>query len=156
MTNFNVKLKDKDNNYLFPYTRVDQVEGVENINVYSSTKLQTGKDIDGVNFDGTTSISHYALCTTSSSTSEKAVIIENFNIKEGSRVEIKFQNGNTATNPTLNINGLGAYPIHCQGSNVSSSLIVPNYPYTLLFTGTSWDITGGIPLNSRVMTITYW
>ena len=156
MTNYNVKLKDKDNNYLFPYTRADQVEGIENINVYSSTKLQSARSIDGKNFDGTSSISHYALCTTSSSTTEKTVIIENFNIKEGSRVEIKFQNGNTVTNPTLNINGLGTYPIQCQGSNVSSSLIVPNYPYTLIFTGTAWDITGGIPINSTVMTITYW
>lgn len=155
-TKYNVKLKDKDGNPLYPYTRVDQVEGIEDINVYSSTKLQSAKSIDGIEFDGTGPISHYALCTTAKNVVEKAVIIENLNIVEGARVEIKFKNGNSATNAKLNVNGLGAYPIQCQGSNVSSSLLVANHPYTLIFTGNSWDITGGIPLNSTVMTITYW
>lgn len=59
--------------------------------------------------------SRYGLCSTSSSTANKEVTIadKNFSlITGGARVTVNFQNDNSATNPTLNVNQSGAKPIY--------------------------------------------
>ena len=58
--------------------------------------------------------SRYGLCSTSSSTTNKEVTIadKDFSLITGARVTVNFQNNNSATNPTLNVNQSGAKPIY--------------------------------------------
>lgn len=156
MKKFNVKLKDKDGNYIYPYTRVDQVEGIEDINVLSSTKLRTEQTIDGIKFNGEASISRYAVCSTEANSSEKKANIKNFELIVGAKVIIMFENKNTAEISSLNINDTGSFPIRYKGSNVSAGLLESKFPYSLIFSGESWEISGGAPIDTSVMTIKYW
>ena len=66
----------------------------------------------------------YCDCTTSTSTAAKVVTCDGFELEEGARIIIYFPAANTATNPTLNVNGTGAKQIYyrdapIQGNNPS-------------------------------------
>ncbi len=156
MQNFNVKLKDKNGNCIFPYTRADQVEGIESINVSSATKLKSAQSIDGISFDGTSSVLRYTICDTASGTAEKTVSLSNFILAQGAKITVKFTNANSADSPELNVNDTGAFPIVYKGSNVSAGFLEANFPYSFIFSGDNWEITGGAPIDTSVMTITYW
>lgn len=53
----------------------------------------------------------YGTNTQTGSTVAKTVAISNFTLTQGQRVTVLFTNKNTATSPTLNVSGTGAYPI---------------------------------------------
>ncbi len=156
MANYNVKLKDKDGNYLYPYTLASQVEGINDINVKSASKLQNGKAIDGISFDGTTNLSRYTTCSTASGTKDKIASISGLKLIVGTSVLIKFTNTNTAVNPTLNINSLGAYPILHKGANIKADLLEANIPFMFIFTGNAWEISNGVQQETSILTVTYW
>lgn len=50
----------------------------------------------------------YGYCTTAASVAEKTVSIENFKLREGATVAVRFLYENTATSPKLNVSGTGA------------------------------------------------
>ena len=156
MANYKVKLKDKDGNYLYPYTLAEQVEGIQNINVNSATKIKTAQTIDGISFDGTGSISHFATCSTAAGIKDKTVNVSGLKKVVGAAVLIKFTNTNTAANPTLNVNGLGAYPIYYKGTNIDAKLLESNIPFLFIFSGSAWDISNGIQKEQTILTVTYW
>ena len=77
-------------------------------NVESSKKLSSAQTIDGVAFDGSSSITHYGTCSTAAATAVKVVQCDGFKLVTGARIAVKFSNANTAASPTLNVNGTGA------------------------------------------------
>lgn len=79
--------------------------------VLSATKLTTARSIDGVSFDGSSAIYHYAVCSTAGSTATKVVTKNDFSLAMGASITIRFSNTNTTSEPTLNINNTGAKPI---------------------------------------------
>lgn len=81
-------------------------------NAGTATKLATARNIDGVSFDGSADIVHYAICETAADVAEKIIDIPNFVLKKGSTIQVRFENGNTAQSPTLNVNGTGAAAIY--------------------------------------------
>ena len=64
----------------------------------------------------------YGECRSTPSTIAKSVTVQDgFKLKSGATVTVLFSYNNTATNPTLNVNGTGAYPMTYQTSgNVDS------------------------------------
>lgn len=156
MANYNVKLKDKDGNCLYPYTLVEQVEGIQDINVNSANKLKTQRTIDGVTFDGSANISHYSTCSTAAGTKDKTASVSGLKLIVGASALIKFTNSNTVANPTLNINGLGAYPIYHKGANIEAKFLEANIPFLFVFSGTAWEISNGVQKETPILTVTYW
>lgn len=77
-------------------------------NVESAKKLSSAQTIDGVAFDGSSSITHYGTCSTAAATAAKVVQCDGFKLVTGARIAVKFSNANTAASPTLNVNGTGA------------------------------------------------
>lgn len=66
----------------------------------------------------------YGTCNTTSSTSEKIVTIvgnDNWKLEIGSIITVKNSNTNSASNPTLNVNGTGAKSIFYAGAIISSA-----------------------------------
>ena len=105
------------------------------------------------------------LCSTSKSTAAKTVSIDNFVLKAGVIVTVIFTNGNSADNPTLNVNGTGEIPIkvvkagakvvpvthtgYWRGATTTS--IEMWQPYTILefmYDGTDWVIVGNPTVES--------
>ena len=106
-------------------------------------KLSTPRTIDGVSFDGSADIVHFGVCTTAASTAAKTVSISGFTLVTGARVIVIFNNGNTATNPTLNVNGTGAKQMirpNGEGSFVGlDTKEIENYGvYEFVYNGSYW------------------
>lgn len=84
---------------------------------------------------------NFASCSTAASTSTKSVTITGLGLVAGAKINIQFQNANTASNPTLSING-----------GVEHSIIAHNLPngvnwvagsiVELVFDGTNWIAPG--------------
>ena len=83
--------------------------------------------------------SMYGTCSTSSDTAEKAVTISNLSqIDTGATIRVKFTNANTATDPTLNVNNLGAKPIYTSGTASSGKLWEADSVVQLTYDGSAW------------------
>ena len=86
----------------------------------------------------------YGTCSTTASTSEKVVVIDdpNWELEVGNIVAIMFSASNTASNVTFNINNTGAYPIWYgtseYTSNSSTACGTANLHTTYMFNGTHW------------------
>ena len=77
-------------------------------------------------------------CLTAEATAAKNASLSGFTLTENTIVKIEFRYKNTATNPTLNVNGTGAKPITVSGSNTKNwragAVVV------FLYNGTNWVI----------------
>ena len=108
-------------------------------NAGTATKLATARTIDGVSFDGNAAITHYGTCSTAAATAAKVVACTGFTLVTGAEITVRFSQSNTATNPTLNVNNTGAKDIYYGGNKVTNE-IVANNPYTLIYTGTRYEM----------------
>lgn len=68
-------------------------------------------DLTGTATNAYTGMVH--TCSTASSTKEKTVSIPGFTLTQGACIRVVFKNGNSAENPTLNVNDTGAKTITC-------------------------------------------
>lgn len=113
-------------------------------NAGSATKLQTKRNIDGVQFDGSANIVHFGSCSTAAGTAAKVVSCTGFVLASGSRITVKFTTTNTAANPTLNVNSTGAKAIKYRGSTISAGYLAANRVYTFIYDGTDYELVGDI------------
>lgn len=113
-----------------------------NVTVNTSPKLTTARSVDGINFDGTANVNHYAVCSTAIDSIAKTIELTNFNLAIGALAIITFTNGNNATNPTLNISSTGDKAI----INAGQALTTINAGTTLMvvYDGTNYQVVGGI------------
>ena len=124
---------------MFVYVKTD-LSG----NAGTATKLKTAVTVDGMNFDGSSSISHYVVCYTSGATAEKTVSLSNFKLAVGSRITVRFNYANTVANPTLNVNATGAKPIYYKNSNIPAELIEQYTVLELVYSGSYWYVVGNM------------
>ena len=120
-----------------------------NKNVLSATKLTTARNIDGVSFDGSANIHHYGECSTAAATAAKVVTLSgsvSFTLAAGASVFVKFQNSNTATSPTLNVNGTGAKAIYRYGTTIPGTTEGNSWKagsvVRLVYDGAAWQMVG--------------
>ena len=95
---------------------------------------------------------NYGICSTSASKAKKTVTIEGFEPITGAEITVKFTNGNTAENPTLEVStgsvNTGAKPMYYRGAAIPSSGLAANGTYTFRYDGTNYDIVGDIITNN--------
>lgn len=110
----------------------------------ASEKLAAPKSIDGVNFDGSASISHYVTCNTPAATTAKIVSLSGFVLAAGAKITVKFTNNNTASDPTLNVNGTGAKAIKKYGEvALNTYMWQAGAVVEFVYDGTNWIMQGG-------------
>lgn len=85
----------------------------------------------------------YGYCETAAATVAKTVTISNFTLITGRTIFIKFKYANTATNPTLNVNGTGAKRIYRWGTTSAGTTAATNgwqanSVIALTYDGTGW------------------
>lgn len=87
---------------------------------YKKSETYSKTEIDGKGF--LTDLS-YGVCDTAADTAAKTVTVsdDDFELKEGAVVFVKFINANSTASPTLNVNGTGAKPIYRYGTTASST-----------------------------------
>lgn len=86
--------------------------------------------------------SAYTVCSTGASTATKTASMAGFILQTGTTVHVKFTNGNTAENPTLNINNTGDKAIY---TNTASHIedFDSGVVLTLTYDGTNWITSWG-------------
>ncbi len=102
---------------------------------------------------------YYGVCSTGQGTKAKTVTVTP-NLEElttGTLIFVKFTASNTATNPTLNVNGLGAHPIYRYGTTVPSTSTASSWNagnvFALIYDGTGWQMVGWINTTYSSMTV---
>ncbi len=107
----------------------------------SAAKLDTARILDGVQFDGTANVSHYAVCNTAAETAEKTITVDRFSLQAGAFVFVDFPVGSSASAITLNVSNTGAKPVKLNDKDISS--IEANACMMLVYTGTEFHAMGG-------------
>lgn len=105
-------------------------------------KLPTARTIDGKQFDGSKNIAHFTTCSTAGGTAVKEVTMSDFTIDTGSRLDILFNNANTANNVSLSVNGSQAHPICYQGAQIGKGVLKAGCVYMLEYYQGKWHIVG--------------
>jgi len=85
----------------------------------------------------------YATCSTSAGTRAKTAICtnSNFSLKQGFNLAVKFSYANTATSPTLNVNGTGAKSIRLGNAAITPELSWDAGDTVLMvYDGTYWQV----------------
>lgn len=104
------------------------------------------EDIDGGGL-------RYGTCSTAAATADKVVVSDGFPATiTGVSIRVKFSYGNSATYPTLNVNGTGAYPIVDYAS--SAEMAYKWYSGEVkdfVFDGSNWVMVDGM-----IATTTYY
>lgn len=119
------------------------------LSVLEATKLTTARNIDGVSFDGSAKIHHFGSCSTAAATAAKTVTLDDsmsFTLEKGASVFVKFTNSNTASNPTLAVNGTTAKSIYRYGSTVPGTTAKTSWQANsvvhLVYDGSAWIMVG--------------
>ena len=116
--------------------------------ISKANQLATARTIDGVSFNGAANITHYGECSTAAATAAKTVSLTNFSLATGARVIVKFTATNTASSPTLNVNGSGAKSIMYRGAAISAGYLAANRIYEFVYDGTNWNLIGDLDTNT--------
>lgn len=104
-----------------------------NAKTYSDQKLATHQEDNAAHTAFTT-------CATAASTTAKTAALAGFSLATGSRVTVKFTYANTASAPTLNINGTGAKAIYLNGTQVGNGGWEANAVLELVYDGTRYNV----------------
>jgi hypothetical protein len=86
-------------------------------------------------------LKNYSECSTEASTATKTVPCSGYTLTNGSQITVKFDNTNTANNPTLNVNGTGAKSIYYNGALIASDLLISGYYYDFVYNGSYYELT---------------
>lgn len=90
--------------------------------------------------------SPYGTCSTAAGTAAKTVTVnsDSFTLETGVSVRVKFSNANSASSPTLNVNGTGAKAIKRYGTTAVSTSAASSWNagsiLELTYDGTNWII----------------
>lgn len=126
------------------YEKSDKTLDRFTLDAAQADTLKTTRTINGMQFNGSKNINNYGVCGTEAGTAAKAVTVgSDFTLATGAQVVVKFTNANSASNPTLNVNGKGAKPI-CQygstavGTGATTTGWRAGSIQTFTYDGTSW------------------
>ncbi|WP_314846984.1 hypothetical protein [Treponema lecithinolyticum] len=89
-------------------------------------------------------VSGYGVSATESTNTGKTVEIEGVELVAGRRICVKFTHGNTASEPTLNVNNLGAMPITMDGQPVYTGCFDDAGVYEFMYDGAGWECVSGV------------
>lgn len=111
-------------------------------NASTATALQNVRYLSGMAFNGNDNVTWYGSCSSPADSIAKTASIQHWGLYVGSVCIITFVNGNSAVNPTLNINEDDARPIMNTGvalGNVSAGTTL-----LLVYDGTYYQVVGGV------------
>lgn len=81
----------------------------------------------------------YGTCSTAASTVAKVVTLADFVLFKGAQISVHFTYNNTASAPTLNVNGTGAKAIWARGAAIVATYYwSANSTHTFTYDGTHW------------------
>lgn len=122
-------------------------------NATAADVLSNSTNLDGITYNGSNNVIHYATCASAANAQAKSATINNFDLVTGARVIIKYTNGNTADSPTLNISNTGNKAILARNSNISSKDIKAGDVHEYIYDGTAWNYVGTLVFDNVSITV---
>ena len=119
-------------------------------NANSATKLATRRGIDGILFDGTESIAHFATCNMTGSVYSVDITCSGFMLYAGSWIAIQFTGGGSSSSNalSLNINQQGGKNVKYYNDNnaipADAYIFRDGRVYLLVYDGTDFRIVGDL------------
>lgn len=153
-----INMPDQDYYGIYAFARVISGQTVSNLTFKPMLRLaadtdntyqpyaKTNKQLteDSVN-KKTTVDSFYGTCDTAAATAAKVITVvdtaNNFSLRPGVLVTVKFDNVNTANNPTFNVNNTGAKAVSYNNAVVSTDSLWAggdSAPSLYVYDGTNW------------------
>lgn len=96
---------------------------------------------------------NYGTCSTAAGTAAKAVSLPGFMLSTGAEVTVRFTVTNTASSPTLNVNGTGAKPIQYRNAAIAAGYLAANRTYRFVYDGSSYELVGDVDTNPAAATV---
>ena len=91
---------------------------------------------------------NYGTCSTAAETAAKVVSLSGFKLQTGAEVTVSFTVTNTASSPTLNVNGTGAKPIQYRNAAIAAGYLAANRTYRFVYDGSSYELVGDVDTNT--------
>lgn len=138
--------------YTLPHTAITKIPDTEP-DAVPELWNDTYAEIDA-NFARIVGFNPVGKCLTAGDVAEKTVDCENFTLAENSVVTIRFEHTNSASRPSLNVNGTGARAIKYRGSSIKASMLAANRVYQFVYDGTEWDLIGDLDTGDQCLPLT--
>jgi hypothetical protein len=90
----------------------------------------------------------FAVCGTAAATVQKTVTLKQFKLEAGEWLFVSFSATNSAANPTLNVNGLGAKPIYYRNAAITAANLTNTRLYLFVYDGAQFELVGDIDTNT--------
>ena len=103
-------------------------------------QLTNARNINGMSFNGTANVDFGGYCSTAAATAAKTVSISGYTLTNYSTVCVMFRYVNTASNPTLNVNDTGAFPIKLKNAATTKITSTAYQPVILQYYSSAWHI----------------
>jgi len=144
---------------LFDLIRADQPTEpgtmINTANLFrDSTAIALGLPTTAVPDDGFAALTpRFGTCTTAAGTVAKMATVAGFKLFTGATVSIRFTNDNTATTPTLNVNGTGAAPMYSAKtqSHIARNDFLAAETTDWVYNGAQWVLLSGKPNGKRLV-----
>ena len=113
-------------------------------NAVSASIWNTARNINGMFIDGSEDCVNYGVCTTDAETAEKVVECPGFSLVTGAVIRVKFTETNTAENPTLCVNDMGAKAICYNNAVIPADILTAGSLYIFNYNGSCWDLVSDV------------
>lgn len=138
--------------YTLPHTAITKIPDTEP-DAVPELWNDTYAEIDA-NFARIVGFNPVGKCLTAGDVAEKTVDCENFTLAENSVFTVRFEHTNSASRPSLNVNGTGARAIKYRGSSIKASMLAANRVYQFVYDGTEWDLLGDLDTGDQCLPLT--
>jgi hypothetical protein len=138
--------------YTLPHTAITKIPDTEP-DAVPELWNDTYAEIDA-NFARIVGFIPVGKCLTAGDVAEKTVDCENFTLAENSVFTVRFEHTNSASRPSLNVNGTGARAIKYRGSSIKASMLAANRVYQFVYDGTEWDLIGDLDTGDQCLPLT--
>lgn len=138
--------------YTLPHTAITKIPDTEP-DAVPELWNDTYAEIDA-NFARIVGFNPVGKCLTAGDVAEKTVDCENFTLAENSVFTVRFEHANSASRPSLNVNGTGARAIKYRGSSIKASMLAANRVYQFVYDGTEWDLIGDLDTGDQCLPLT--
>ena len=114
------------------------------VNIEGDVRIQGTLTPDDINY--TFEKPYFGICDTAADTAAKVVTCDEFKLKKGVLIAVQFTNANTASSPSMNVNGTGAIAIcGVSGYYVQPEMWTNNQMVHFVYNGSWWISLNCVP-----------
>lgn len=129
------------------------------VNIEGNANVEGNVRIAGTltpdNIDYTFEKPYFGVCETAAATATKVVTCDEFRLKKGVHLSVQFTNANTASSPSMNVNGTGVIAIcGVNGYYVSANMWTANQMVDFVYNGSWWIALNCLPAHTSQYGVT--